>query len=284
MNQLPTQKRAQVIACLVEGNSMRSTSRMTSVARNTIDSLLTSVGAACQMYQHENLRNLQPRYIQCDEIWTYCQKKERNIPENERGTYGQGDVWTWVAMDADSKLVISWHVGLRTTQNAKEFMLNLADRVKDRVQLTTDAYSAYVYAVEEAFGTDVDYSRLIKVFGGGQPHEGRIERRYSPPGCTAIEFRIQQGNPDMTQASTSFIERQNLTMRMHMRRFTRLTNAFSKKIQNLEYAIALHFMYYNFCRPHMSLNKRRSLGITPAMAAGVTDHQWSLEGIIELSS
>lgn len=272
MNKLTRDKRVQVIAALVEGNSIRSTVRMTGVAKNTVVKLLEEIGSVCAEYQDKTLRNLTCKRIQCDEIWSYCYAKQKNVPKEFEGQFGYGDVWTWTAMEADSKLVVSWLVGLRDSDHAKVFIRDVAERLSNRVQLTTDGLRAYLEAVENAFGNDVDYAMLIKLYGPESAGEGR----YSPPKCIGTRRQSIVGKPAKQNVSTSYIERQNLTMRMSMRRFTRLTNAFSKKIQNLEYAVALHFMYYNFCRIHQTLR------ISPAMAAGVTDHLWEIEDIIRL--
>ncbi len=272
MNKLNPDKQKQVIALLVEGNSIRATVRMTQVAKNTIVKLLADVGRACAEYQDQVFRNLPCKRIQCDEIWSFCYAKEKNVPEDKKGKFGYGDVYTWTAICADTKLVPAWFVGRRDYQSAKFFIQDLAERLASRVQLTTDGHRAYLQAVEDAFGKDIDYAQLIKLYG----NEIESEKRYSPAQCTgAIKERIQ-GNPDMQHVSTSFVERQNLTMRMSMRRFTRLTNAFSKKVENLVHAVSLHFMYYNFCRIHQTLR------VTPAMEAGVTDHVWEIEEILAL--
>lgn len=278
MYSLSLEQKARVVSSLVEGNSIRATCRITGVAKGTVTRLLESVGKACMEYQDVTLRDLPCKYIQCDEIWSFCYAKEKNVPEKYKSKFGFGDVWTWVAIDAETKLVPSWSVGLRDANYAQKFMDDLKSRLANRVQLTTDGHKVYLWAVENAFGSEVDYAMLIKIYG--QQPEG--EKRYSPAECIATETQIMQGNPEITKISTSYVERQNLTMRMNMRRFTRLTNAFSKKIQNLEYAVALHFMYYNFCRPHKTLNLKKSLGITPAMAAGVTKKRWTIEDIIYL--
>lgn len=201
------------------------------------------------------------------------------MPEKYKGKFGFGDVWTWTAIDADTKLVPSWLIGLRDASHAHRFMQDLKNRLANRVQITTDGHSSYLWAVENVFGSEVDYAMLVKLYGQ-QPDS---EKRYSPAQCIATRQQVLQGNPDTSKISTSYVERQNLTMRMNMRRFTRLTNAFSKKIENLEYAVALHFMYYNFCRPHRTLNLKRNLGITPAMAAGVANRAWTIEDIIYLT-
>jgi IS1 family transposase len=245
---------------------------MTGAAKGTVTRLLIEVGKACYMYQYRNLKNLQSRRIQCDEIWSFCYAKQDNLPEKKRGKLGYGDVWTYVAMDADTKLVPCWLVGLRTANYAYQFMNDLAKRLTNRVQLTTDGHRKYLDAVDDVFGNNIDYAMLVKLYGSDP--EG--EKRYSPAKCNGTEVRIIKGNPEPRQISTSFVERQNLTMRMNMRRFTRLTNAFSKKVDNLKHAVALHFMYYNFARVH------KTLGVTPAMAAGIADHVWTLEEIVSL--
>jgi IS1 family transposase len=272
MNRLSIEMRVQVVAALVEGNSIRATCRMTGVAKNTVVKLLVELGEACQRYQDEHLRNLPCRRIQCDEIWSFCHAKEKNVPDEHKGEFGYGDVWTWTALDADTKLVPSWAIGGRGADAANEFLRDLADRLAHRVQLTTDGHKVYLNAVENVFGIDIDYAMLVKLYGPG-PKE---ESRYSPAKCIGAEKQVIQGRPDPAHISTSYVERQNLTMRMSMRRFTRLTNAFSKKIENLAHAVALHFMHYNFCRVH------KTLGTTPAVAAGVADHEWTVGEIVNL--
>jgi len=277
MNKLSTERRTQVISALIEGNSIRATCRMTGTAKGTVIRLLREVGEACAKYQDEHLRNLPCNYIQCDEIWSFCYSKQKNVPENKEGVFGYGDVWTWTAIDADTKLVPSWLVGLRNLECATAFMDDLAGRLANRVQLTTDGHNVYLRAVEDAFGIDIDYAMLIKLYG----EDSEPQKRYSPARCIGTSKYAVQGTPDKRHISTSYVERQNLTMRMSMRRFTRLTNAFSKKIENLEHAVALHFMYYNFARPHKSLSN--PYPTTPAMAAGVSDHVWSIEEIVKLT-
>lgn len=250
---------------------MRATCRMTGVARDTVDQLLREAGQACAEYQDRTLRNLPCKRIQCDEIWSFCYAKEKNVPEEKRGKFGYGNVWTWTALCADTKLVPSWLVADRNLTAATAFMQDLASRLKYRVQLTTDGHKAYLEAVEGVFGTEIDYSMLVKIYGNDPTPQ---EVRYSPAIVLSAQAVRIQGNPDPQHVSTSFAERQNLTMRMSMRRFTRLTNAFSKKVQNLEYAVALHFMYYNFVRIHQSLR------VTPAMEAGVASRPWTLEDIV----
>jgi IS1 family transposase len=245
---------------------------MTSVAKNTVVKLLAEIGSVCAEYQHVTLRNLPCKRIQCDEIWSYCYAKQKNVPEDKQGIYGFGDVWTWVAIDPETKLIASWYCGLRNAEHAKVFMHDLAERLSHKVQLTTDGLKTYLEAVESAFGNDIDYAILIKLYGAEATETGR----YSPPTCVGVRRQTIVGKPQKQHTSTSYVERQNLTMRMGMRRFTRLTNGFSKKIQNLEYAVALHFMYYNFVRIHQSLR------VTPAMAADVTDKLWEVEDIVKL--
>ncbi|HEX7766891.1 MAG TPA: IS1 family transposase [Nitrospira sp.] len=273
MNKLTQAKRVQVIAALVEGNSIRATCRMTGVAKGTVLKLLVDLGSACAAYQDRTLRNLTCKRIQCDEIWSFCYAKEKNVPEEMKGKLGFGDVWTWTAIDADTKLIVSYLVGDRTANYARKFIDDLASRLAHRVQLTTDGHKAYLTAVERSFGADVDYAMLDKIYNA-PPNQGTT--RYSPAECCGARKIKVKGNPDMKQASTSFVERQNLTMRMSMRRMTRLTNAFSKKIENQAHAVALHFMHYNFARIHQTLR------VTPAMEAGVSDHVWSLEEIAGL--
>jgi IS1 family transposase len=279
MNRLSIEEQTKVIASLVEGNSIRATCRMTGVAKGTVTRLLEAVGKACDEYQDVTLRDLPCKNIQCDEIWSFCYAKEKNVPKEHKGQFGYGDVWTWTAIDADTKLVPSWYIGTRDAQSAYEFLHDLKIRLAHRIQITTDGHRAYAQAVEEVFGSDVDYGMLVKIYGKPQLNE----TRYSPTECVGAEKHIMQGLPSDEKISTSYVERQNLTMRMSMRRFTRLTNAFSKKIENLEHAVGLHFMWYNFCRPHKALNMKRSLGVTPAMAAGVATKAWTIEDLIYLT-
>jgi IS1 family transposase len=274
MNRLNSRERGQIIRALVEGNSLRSTVRITGFALNTITKLLREIGAACAAYQDVTLRDLPATRIECDEIWEFVYAKERNVPDEHEGEYGYGDVWTWVALDPDTKLVATWLVGRR--DGADAFLADLAPRLRNRVQITTDGHRPYIEAVEAAFGRDVDYAMLIKTYGA-DPSE---ERRFSPPVVLSEDVRIVRGDPDRDKISTSYVERQNLTMRMGMRRFTRLTNAFSKKVENHAAAISLHFMYMNFARPHKSL--ANPYPRTPAMAAGVADHIWTCEEIAAL--
>ena len=284
MNRLSTEKRAQIIACLIEGNSLRATVRMTGAAKNTVTKLLVDLGQACADYQDEVLRDLPCLHIQCDEIWAFCYSKAKNVPQEHRGTFGYGDVWTWTAICADTKLVPSWLVGERTTDDAWTFMQDLKDRLRHRVQLSTDGHRAYLNAVDFTFGDDVDFAMIHKLYG---PEEGSTiqERKYSPNVCTGVDVKIIKGDPDPAEISTSYVERQNLTMRMGMRRFTRLTNGFSKKVENLAHAVSLHYMHYNFARPHQTLSENEDgtrTKRTPAMAAGVADHVWTLREIASL--
>ncbi len=275
MNALPLEKRVQIISCLVEGNSILATSRMTGASKNTITKLLVDVGTACAVYQDKVIRGLNSKRIQCDEIWSFCYAKEKNVPEEHKGEFGYGDVYTWTAIDADTKLIISFLVGKRDGRYAKIFIEDLASRLNNRVQLTTDGHKAYLEAVESAFASQIDYAMLIKLYGDSQ--EPDDQRRYSPAECSGCRKEVISGNPDFKHVSTSYVERQNLTMRMSIRRFTRLTNAFSRKIENHECAVALHFMHYNFARIH------KSLRVTPAMEAGITNHVWTLEEIANLA-
>lgn len=272
MNKLSTEERTRIVAALVEGNSMRAVSRMTGVARNTINKLLVDLGAACSEYQDKVFVNLPCKRIQCDEIWSFVGAKEKNTTA-EKKAEGWGDVWTWVALDAATKLVPTWFVGTRDGGAAYHFMHDLAARLANRVQLTTDGHKAYLNAVEDAFGCEIDYAMLVKIYGSA-PEGGEV--RYSPAVCMGAKKAAITGKPDFAHVSTSYVERQNLTMRMSMRRFTRLTNGFSKKVENHEHMLALHYMYYNFARIHQSLR------VTPAMEAGVSDHVWSLDEIIGL--
>jgi IS1 family transposase len=269
MNRLSPEKRAAVVAALVEGNSIRATCRMTGAAKNTVTKLLVDLGTACSVYQDQAMRDLPCQRVQCDEIWCFVGSKQKNVQEEEKGEYG--DWWTWVAIDADSKLVPSYRVGPRDLQEAHLFMTDLAKRLRNRVQLTTDGFKPYLTAVEGAFGDAVDYAVLVKLYGsdGGAG-------RFSPPRMIGTHSERINGNPKPEGISTSYVERQNLTMRMSMRRFTRLTNAFSKKVENLAAAVSLHFAHYNLCRVH------KTLGTTPAVAAGVTDHVWTLNELIGL--
>jgi IS1 family transposase len=276
MNRLSPAKRSQVVAALVEGVSVRATCRMTGVAKGTVLKLVVDLGEACERYQDETLRGLKCRRIQCDELWQFVYAKSRNVPEEHAGEFGYGDVWTWIALDADTKLVPSWAVGRRDGATAYAFMMDLADRLANRVQLTTDGHKPYLEAVEGAFGNAIDYAMLVKTYEGDSGKRAPAERRYSPAVCTGAMPQRITGNPKAEHISTSFVERQNLTVRMQLRRFTRLTNAFSKKLDNHKASLAIHFMHYNFARIHQTLR------VTPAMEAGVSDHVWSIEEIVGL--
>jgi len=272
MNCLDTETRARVINCLIEGCSIRATVRMTGVAKNTIVKLLSDLGCACAAYHNRTVRNLKVRRLQADEIWCFVGAKAKNVSA-EKKQEGWGDVWTWVGIDADTKLVVSYLVGGRDSGWAHDFMDDCASRIRNRVQITTDGNRVYLDAVEDAFGADIDYAMLQKIYGAPSSEEAR---RYSPARCIGCDLKVVSGDPDPKHVSTSFVERQNLTMRMHMRRFTRLTNGFSKKVDNHRHSVSLHYMFYNFCRIHQTLK------VTPAMEAGLTDHVWGIEEICAL--
>jgi len=272
MNRLSSKQRARIVAALVEGNSIRAACRMTGAAKNTAVKLLVDLGTACEQHQDRVMRDLPCQRLQCDEIWSFCWAKEKNVAPERQGQFGYGDVWTWTAIDADTKLVPTWYVGRRTAEDAAAFMADLADRLAGRVQLTTDGHRAYLTAVPGAFGRDIDYAQLVKLYGT----DPEAEARYSPPTCIGAKAHVVSGDPDPEHISTSYAERQNLTMRMGMRRFTRLTNAFLEKVENLAHAVSLHFMYYNFARVH------KTLKTTPAVAAGIADHRWTIEEIVAL--
>ena len=270
MNKLPLSKRVQILAMLCEGSSMRSISRVADVSINTVSKLLVEAGEACLILHDETVRNVKASRIQCDEIWSFCHAKAKNVATAKAAPEGAGDVWTWTAIDADTKLIVSYFVGDRSGESAMVLMDDLQARLANRVQLTTDGHKAYLEAVEGAFGSDVDFAQLVKLYGPTITAPGR----YSPAECTGIKKIRREGNPDIAHVSTSYVERQNLTMRMSMRRFTRLTNAFSKKLDNHIHALALYFVFYNFTRIH------KTLRMSPAMAAGITDRLWSLEDVI----
>lgn len=271
MNRLNSAKRIQVVAALVDGVGINATTRMTNVSKPTVLKLLAELGGACATYQDRMIRNVRARRIQVDEIWQFVYSKQKNVPTDKQGVFGFGDVWTWVAIDADSKLVPSWRVGPRDAGTAYELMTDLASRLTHRVQLTTDAHRAYLDAVDDAFGSEVDYAVLQKLYGSLEN-----ETRYSPSKIIGVRSDVIRGDPDPRHISTSYVERQNLTMRMSMRRFTRLTNGFSKKIENHAAAVALHYMHYNFARVH------KTLRVTPAMQAGLSAHVWSIGEIVQL--
>ena len=276
MNTLSIEERARIIRTLVDGNSLRATTRITGLSYNAVKKLLTDVGQACQKFHDENVVNVASKRVQCDEIWSFIQCKDKNVEYcTKKAEQHVGDAWTWVGIDADSKLVISYLVGNRDAECANVFMHDVASRLTNRVQLTTDGHKPYLKAVENAFDDEIDFAQLIKIYG--TPEGDGNERRYSPATCTGIQKKIVSGRPNEADISTSYIERQNLTMRMSMRRFTRLTNAFSKKIENHRLAIALHYVYYNFCRVH------KSLKVTPAMEAKIIDRPMSIEDLVRMA-
>lgn len=272
MNRLATDKRTAVIAALIEGTSINATCRMTGVAKHTVLKLLKDIGCACAAYHNEHVRNLRVRRVQADEIWSFVYGKDKNLTL-EQVKSGLGSVWTWKAIDADTKLVISYTIGDRGADTAKAFMEDVASRINSRIQLTTDGHRVYADAVEGAFGADIDYAMLVKIYGASNENP---ESRYSPATCIGCRTGVLAGNPDPEYISTSFVERSNLSMRMGMRRFTRLTNGFSKKLENHGHMVALYFMHFNFCRIH------KTLRVTPAMEAGLTDHVWTIEEMLTL--
>jgi len=275
MRKLDTKKRALILRLLVEGNSIRATARIADVPKNTVNKLLNDAGAACAKFHEEHVRNVRASVIQCDEIWSFTYAKQKNVATAKAAPEHAGDTWTWTAIDSDSKLIVSYMVSGRDSEYAIEFMDDLRARLANRVQLTTDGHKAYLEAVEGAFGGDVDYAQLIKMYGGETGSKGH-EKKYSPAECTGTKKRAVEGRPDMAKVSTSHVKRQNLTMRMHMRRFTRLTNGFSKKVENHMHAIALHFMYYNFVKVHQTLK------VTPAIEAGLTDRLWDIADLVAI--
>lgn len=285
MNKLPIAKKVQIINCLVEGMSLRATSRLVDVSINTVTKLLVDTGKACQDFHDETVHSLTTKRIQLDEIWSFVYAKESHVEEIMNSSIDKdkaGDVWTWVGIDADSKLVVSWYVGNRDTESAKVIVSDIKSRLTNRIQLTTDGLKSYLDAVDSAFGDKIDFAQIKKVYASDNPkgakrYQQRMEARYSPGDFVSAEVKTISGAPDIKHVSTSYVERQNLTMRMHMRRFTRLTNAFSKKIENHCHAIALHFVYYNFAKIHTSLR------VTPAMQAGVTKQPMSIEDIVRLA-
>lgn len=274
MNRLSLKQRAQVISALVEGTAINAIVRMTGISKPTILKLLKDVGEGCMEFENKTLRNLPCKHIESDEIWSFCYAKEKNVPKDKRGQFGYGDVWTWTALDADTKLLCSWMIGDRSALTAHAFMKDLAGRLANRIQLTTDGHRAYLEAVESAFGVDIDYAMLVKLYG----NDRETEARYSPAECIGCRKVEITGSPEPKHISTSHVERHNLTIRMHMRRFTRLTNAHSKKIENHQHAFALHAVFYNFAKIHEKLR------VTPAMEAGVSDHVWTIEEICRLAN
>ncbi|MCW6511272.1 IS1 family transposase [Lichenifustis flavocetrariae] len=273
MNKLPLAKRAQILTLLCEGSSMRSVERITGCSINTVSKLLVDAGKACATFHDEQVRNVKAKRIQCDDIWSFTAAKQKNVAGMKAPVDGAGDTWTWTALDADTKLIVSHFVGGRDGECAKWFMDDVASRLANRVQMTTDGHKAYLEAVEGAFGADIDYAMLVKIYGASPDS---AKGRYSPADCTGIKKNRIEGEPDLAHVSTSYVERANLTMRMHNRRFTRLTNAFSKKFENHAHMVALYAVCYNFCRIH------KSLRVSPAMAAGVADRLWSMEDVAEM--
>jgi len=275
MNKLSNEKRTQILSVLCEGVGINATTRITGASKNTVLKLLADAGKACAAYHDEAMQGLNLKRVQVDEIWSFVGMKQKNVPDELKDTLGFGDVYTWTAIDAETKLVPCWHVGTRGAESAYEFIHDLASRLESRIQLTSDGHKAYIDAVEDAFGADIDFAQLVKIYGSLGQHNNDA-RRYSPAEFTGSEKRRITGNPEIKHVSTSYVERQNLTMRMHMRRFTRLTNAFSKKLENHMHAISLYFMFYNFCKIH------KSLRVTPAMAAGVSETLWEISDIVKL--
>jgi len=272
MNRLSIEKRAAVVRALCEGCSIRATVRMTGVSKNTITKLLVELGDACSAFQNATIRNVTSKRVQADEIWSFVYARRDNVPEDKAGVFGFGDVWTWTAIDADTKLMLSWYVGRRDAESAYAIMSDVASRLANRVQLTTDGLKAYLVAVDTAFQSEVDYATIHKIYGT----DPKSEKRYAPPVCLSCKTVPVIGDPDPAHMSTSYVERANLTMRMGIRRFTRLTNAFSKKLENHVAMLSLYFMFYNFSRVHQTLR------VTPAMEAGLSDHVWSVEEIVAL--
>lgn len=276
MNRLSTERRAQILGMLVEGSSLRATSRLAQVSINTVSKLLVDIGETCAEYQDGAMQGLTCERLQADEIWSFVGAKAKHVKPGHPADYG--DVWTWIAIDADTKLVPCWYIGGRTTTDALEFMRDVASRIEGRIQLTTDGHQPYIVAVGRAFGDEIDYATIQKLYGLDPADD---QKRYSPAKCIGVERQVVTGDPDPAHVSTSYVERQNLTMRMNMRRFTRLTNAFSKRIENHAAAVALHFQFYNFARPHKSL--KNPYPRTPAMAAGIEDRVWTLADIAKLA-
>jgi IS1 family transposase len=284
MNRLSIEKRAQIVSLLTEGNSLRATSRIVGCSINTVTKLLTEVGEACANFHDRTVRELPCTTIEADEIWSFVYSKARNVPEDRKGEFGIGDVWTWTALCADTKLIASWYVGGRKADDCEVFLRDLQARLANRIQVSTDGHQAYTAPVGVVFRKEIDWAQIHKTYAS----DPAGTRRYSPAICTGTKIKVRKGNPDPARISTSYVERQNLTMRMGMRRFTRLTNGFSKKLDNHMAAIAIHFMHYNFARAHKSLSIPRKGGPavkqTPAMAAGIADHVWTAREIAELAS
>ena len=273
MNKLPVATRVQILSMLVEGSSLRSISRIAGVSINTVTKLLVDAGMVCAAFHDEKVRNVAAKRVQCDEIWSFCYAKNKNVKEAKTAPDGAGDVWTWTALDSDSKLMVSWWVGDRTKNTGIVFLQDLQSRLSDRIQLTSDGHSAYLEATRVTFGDDVDFAQLIKIF---RATPESFKGRYSPAECIGTKTNVITGNPDADHISTSHAERQNLTMRMSMRRFTRLTNAFSKKFENHCHSLALYFVFYNWVRKH------KAHGTTPAVAAGLTDKAFTMADVVGL--
>jgi IS1 family transposase len=273
MKILDRKTRSQILHMLCEGNSIRAVTRLTGASKNTVIKLLIDAGKACMSFHDENVRNVQSKRVQVDEIWSFTYAKQKNVAGAKAAPDGAGDTWTWTALDADSKMILSYFVGGRDGECAMWFVDDLRARLANRVQLTSDGHKAYLEAVEGAFGGDIDYAVLHKVYGASSE---AAKGRYSPAECIGTTKNRIEGDPDPAHVSTSYVERHNLTMRMHMRRFTRLTNAFSKKVENHAYAVALHMMYYNFVKVHSKLR------MSPAMAAGVSQRLWEIGDIVAL--
>jgi IS1 family transposase len=279
MNRLSTERRAAIIGCIVEGMGVRATCRITGAAKGTVTRLVRELGEACAAYQDAAFRNLDIKQVQCDEIWAFCSAKDKNVPEDQTDNPDYGSVWTWTAIDAETKLIPSWWVGDRETSDCYQFMRDLKSRIKigNRIQLTTDGYGCYPPVVDALWRNSIDYAQIIKDYG-----KADTEHRYSPAVCNSIQKKKIIGEPDEDLVSTSYVERQNLTMRMSNRRFTRLTNAHSKKVENHAAAVSLYFGFYNLCRVHETLTKKAGRKTTPAMAAGVEMHPWSISQLCEL--
>ncbi|MEM9145177.1 MAG: IS1 family transposase [Pseudomonadota bacterium] len=275
MRKLDSKTRALIIRLLVEGSSIRATARIADVSKNTVNKLLIDAGKACEKFHDERVRNVKASVIQCDAVWSFTYAKAENVATAKAEPEGAGDTWTWTALDSETKMIVSYMVGGRDGEYAIGFMDDLRSRLANRVQFTSNGQRAYLEAVEDAFGGDVDDAQLIKIYGGATGQQGH-EKKYSPAECTGTKKQRVEGSPDPARVSTSHVERQNLTMRMHMRRVTRLTNAFSKKVENHAHAVALHFMYCNFVHVHQTLK------VTPAMAAGLTDRLWDIADLVAL--
>lgn len=274
MNRMSMAQRAQIVSLLVEGSGINAITRITGVAKNTVLKLLADLGEACEAYHDQYVRGLTSQRIQVDEIWSFCHAKKKNLREEHKGVFGYGDVWTWTAIDADSKLMVSWLVGKREAPDAYAFMKDVASRIVTPIQLTTDGFHCYLNAVDAAFGSQIDYAILVKMYGT----DPERERRYSPSICLSAERRIVRGNPDRDHINTSYVEKLNQTMRQNMRRYTRFKAGHSKKLNNHRFATALHFVHYNFARICSTVK------MTPAMAAGIADHRWTIEELVSLSN